>query len=246
MDITAKLWNKDCNKNVRKKWTQVDAEDTSGWVKTKSIIRMDSVLPEGIQGRITSIWAFVFVKDDVTQKPYPALKLSYGTTVRVPTPIKKFSVPGATGDFIRVALLDGKIGAVRESTIDIRGKPVATISDAIDEITPLISLPYVWGGTSALDGFDCSGYVQTIFRQMAISLPRNAKNQMMRGEAILKENIKVGDLLFFKNDEGRYHVGIFTGGSSFSHFSAEAGLSLSEVDDAEWSKKFIGARRILK
>lgn len=71
-----------------------------------------------------------------------------------------------------------------------------------------ISVPYLWGGKSTW-GADCSGFVQTAFKVLDISLPRDAYQQAEVGKTVSLENSKMGDLAFFKNKEGRIvHVGI--------------------------------------
>ena len=68
----------------------------------------------------------------------------------------------------------------------------------------LSGIPYRWGGTTPA-GFDCSGYVQYVFRQAGVSLPRTAGAQ--RAATIPVRNPQPGDLVFF----GTWHVGIYAG-----------------------------------
>ena len=58
---------------------------------------------------------------------------------------------------------------------------------------------YVWGGTTP-KGFDCSGYVQFLYKKSGINLPRTAWSQSKRGMPISKNHLKEGDLLFFLTD----------------------------------------------
>jgi hypothetical protein len=60
----------------------------------------------------------------------------------------------------------------------------------------LLSSPYLWGGTSSF-GYDCSGFVQAIFRRCGIDLPRDSKDQNTCGEQIALSYSRAGDLIFF-------------------------------------------------
>ena len=75
-----------------------------------------------------------------------------------------------------------------------------------------IGNPYVWGGTSLVNGADCSGFVQTLYRNYGISLPRVADDQSEVGTKVTLESAEAGDLIFFADSSGYvYHVAISTG-----------------------------------
>ena len=61
---------------------------------------------------------------------------------------------------------------------------------------------YVWGGTTP-EGFDCSGYVQYLFKKHNINLPRTAWEQSKKGQLVEKYDLQKGDLLFFLTDKKR-------------------------------------------
>jgi len=108
---------------------------------------------------------------------------------------------------------------------------------------------YVWGGTTP-KGFDCSGYVQYLFKKHKINLPRTAWSQSKRGQKISLSDLKSGDLLFFNTDKSRgipvSHVGIYIGGDKFIHAaSRKKGIIISPLS-GYYQDRFVVAKRIIK
>ncbi|RLA74378.1 MAG: hypothetical protein DRG30_05345 [Epsilonproteobacteria bacterium] len=108
---------------------------------------------------------------------------------------------------------------------------------------------YVWGGTSP-EGFDCSGYVQYLFKKHQINLPRTALSQSKQGEKIALSHLATGDLLFFNTDKKRgipiSHVGIYTGNGKFIHAaSRKKGIIVSQLA-GHYRDCFVVAKRIIK
>jgi cell wall-associated NlpC family hydrolase len=106
-----------------------------------------------------------------------------------------------------------------------------------------IGNPYVWGGTSLTDGADCSGFVQTIYAQYGIYLPRVAEAQSQVGIQIPVDRAEPGDLIFFAKDGYVYHVAIYAGdGKTIEAFSSERGIIANTLDDvnAVWATRVIG------
>jgi cell wall-associated NlpC family hydrolase len=89
----------------------------------------------------------------------------------------------------------------------------AAESSAVANAIALLGLPYVWGGESTQTGFDCSGMVQYVYREIGIDLPRVAQNQYDAGPAVPPgSTVEPGDLVFFgdgTNDVS--HVGMYVG-----------------------------------
>lgn len=115
------------------------------------------------------------------------------------------------------------------------------------EIIKYLDTPYKYGGNTK-NGIDCSAFTQTIFeRTFAVTLERSARDQFREGEVIDNEDdLKFGDLVFF-NTRRRVrpgHVGIYIGDHLFAHASTKNGVTVSSLDEAYYSKRFMGGRRI--
>lgn len=105
--------------------------------------------------------------------------------------------------------------------------------------------PYKLGGNSKA-GIDCSAFVQqTLSSHFNVDAPRTTTQQVQMGEAVDRENLKVGDLLFFRTGYTTNHVGFYLGGGQFLHASTKVGVTISKLDDLYWRKTFWKVRRVL-
>ncbi len=107
---------------------------------------------------------------------------------------------------------------------------------------------YVWGGTTP-EGFDCSGYVQYLYKKHNINLPRTAWAQSKKGIPVTKDNLQKGDLLFFLTDKKRgipvTHVGIYIGNGKFIHAaSKKKGIIISPITHGSYARCFVSAKRV--
>lgn len=116
--------------------------------------------------------------------------------------------PGATGGEDEVT---GDSGAI-----------VAPSGSVVDIALQFLGVPYVWGGSTP-SGFDCSGLVQYVYRQVGVSLPRTSQSQFSVGQRIPADRVDLlvpGDLVFFGYDgdpQRVHHVGIYVGGGDYVH-----------------------------
>ena len=96
---------------------------------------------------------------------------------------------------------------------NVSEKAPATHGDVISYARQYLGTPYVWGGTSP-NGFDCSGFVQYVYRNAAgISLPRDTYGQIGAGSRVSQDQLQPGDLVF----PNAGHVGIYIGGGQMIH-----------------------------
>ncbi len=88
--------------------------------------------------------------------------------------------------------------------------------------------PYVYGGTSLTNGADCSGFVQSVFKNFGYSLPRTAASQAGAGVQVSLSDLQPGDLLFY---HGFGHVAIYIGNGQVVHASnAQTGIKISQYN----------------
>jgi len=105
---------------------------------------------------------------------------------------------------------------------------------------------YCLGGTTKTC-IDCSGFVQTFYSTVyGSSIPRTAREQYSASTKISTKKLKQGDLLFFNTRGGVSHVGIYLQNNKFVHASTNNGVVISDMSEAYYEKRFIGAGRIDK
>ncbi|MDN5371905.1 MAG: gamma-D-glutamyl-L-lysine dipeptidyl-peptidase [Carnobacterium sp.] len=124
--------------------------------------------------------------------------------------------------------------------------PLNAVDQLINNAKSFLDLRYVWAGTSAA-GFDCSGFVYTLFRTFNIWLSRDAQEQVFEGEAHSYEEAKPGDLLFFAYQEGYgevHHVGIYLGEDQMIHSQTPGSkVMITKLEGTNYQKELCAVRR---
>jgi cell wall-associated NlpC family hydrolase len=105
--------------------------------------------------------------------------------------------------------------------------------------------PYRDGGADP-HGFDCSGFVQYVFAQNGLHVPRIVTEQYHAGRSVTTGQIQPGDLVFFTTvAPGASHVGIAIGGDEFVHAPSGRGeVRVEHLNSPYWSSRYVGARRV--
>lgn len=95
--------------------------------------------------------------------------------------------------------------------------------DLVREITSHLGVEYAWGSDDPDEGFDCSGLVEYSYRSaLGIQLPRTSYDMALEGTDVDFNDLVMGDLLFFTNDEGEaYHVAVYLGEGCYIESPAE-------------------------
>ena len=128
------------------------------------------------------------------------------------------------------------------------GNQVTTqASDLVVGAMGFLGVPYRRGGNSAETGFDCSGFVKSMFEQtVGLVLPRNAAQQAAATQTIDRAELRPGDLVFFNTMRRAFsHVGIYVGNGKFIHSPKPgAEVRVEDMGGSYWARRFDGARRV--
>ena len=130
---------------------------------------------------------------------------------------------------------------------EVSNRVEATATGLVASALTFLGVPYRRGGTSAETGFDCSGFVRSIYQQTAgLLLPRSAAQQAAATQRIDKSELKPGDLVFFNTMRRAFsHVGIYVGNGKFIHAPKPgAEVRVEDLGLRYWAKRFDGARRV--
>ena len=120
-------------------------------------------------------------------------------------------------------------------------------SELIANAHLLLGTPYRYGGNRPSTGFDCSGFVQYAHATVGVHLPRTSRQQYNSAKPIRKNNLRPGDLIFFRINNKRTvsHVGIYLGNGKFIHSpSSGKRVSIARLDNPYWQRHYGSAGRV--
>jgi cell wall-associated NlpC family hydrolase len=135
------------------------------------------------------------------------------------------------------------------------GSAAAVVRQVRDKASELVlaamnflDVPYRWGGDSAREGFDCSGFTRHIFAlTLGLALPRRADEQARQAglQPVARDELQPGDLVFFNTLRRAFsHVGIYIGEGKFIHAPrAGSEVRVEDMRSSYWARRFDGARR---
>ncbi len=222
---------------VRDEWAFIKTlqEGYAGWVQVAHIRYSESFK------EWTHIVAddFALMRDGPSDDSEPIGKLPLNARIRVDHRV---------GEFSAVKLPGGDFAFIKEKHLLSKDEIRFNLKEMLNFSMRFIGVPYLWGGTTPF-GFDCSGFVQAMYRRFGIEIPRDTRHQINFGEPVEKiEKLRPGDLVFFPR-----HVGLYLGNMEFIHASLERGrVAINSFDPEEphyserLRKRFIIGRRIVK
>jgi cell wall-associated NlpC family hydrolase len=114
-----------------------------------------------------------------------------------------------------------------------------------------VGVPYVWGGNTPQQGFDCSGFTKYVFAKSGVKLPRTSREQARVGRAVAADfgSLRPGDLMFFAEPgEAISHVAIYAGNGWILHSaSSVGGVGYTDLNTGgDWFVAyFVSARRMM-
>jgi cell wall-associated NlpC family hydrolase len=148
--------------------------------------------------------------------------------------------------------MDDPVQAILDENTNSSLPPLGKWEDSRDrELLVKISkgflgAPYRFGGVS-LKGIDCSAYVKRVYSLFDVTLPRTAREQAKVGQRVSRDELTVGDLVFF-NTRRNYisHVGIYIGEGQFIHASSGRGkeVKINNLSELYYNKRYVGATRL--
>ncbi len=149
-----------------------------------------------------------------------------------------------------VALLQGCAGnGVTEPPAVISVQPHTDIEQ--QTVSQLYALHRQWRGTpyryggSSRNGIDCSALIQNGFRQhFNQELPRTTEGLLTVGDTIAADELRAGDLVFFRTGSYGRHAGIYIENGRFLHASTSKGVMISNLENPYWKRHYWTARRI--
>lgn len=139
------------------------------------------------------------------------------------------------------------LSEIGEGISDIILTEASSVAQALlTYASTLMGCPYVYGGTDP-SGFDCSGFVQYVFKHFGISVGRSSDDQYEDGIRVDEANLQAGDLLFWTSSDTATttHSGIYIGNRQFIHASSNDGITITSMDSLWYSMRYVGAVRIL-
>lgn len=124
------------------------------------------------------------------------------------------------------------------------GRPRGDESDLRRVAESYLGVKYKWAGGDR-SGMDCSGFVQRVFDEAHdMQLPRNSAAMARYGKKIDKDELKPGDLVFFKRVRID-HVGIYMGDGYFIHSQSGIGVTYTKLESPYFSTHYAGAKRVI-
>ncbi|CAH0345142.1 NlpC/P60 family protein [Bacillus sp. CECT 9360] len=134
-------------------------------------------------------------------------------------------------------------GVSEKATFNALGVYHVNNTNLINAAKKLKGVPYKWGGVTP-KGFDCSGFINYVFKTQGIVLPRTAADLYSK-VGLKVSQPAVGDLVFFSTYKaGASHVGIYIGNGDFIHASSSKGVTITKLNSSYYAKRFLGAKTL--
>ncbi len=171
------------------------------------------------------------------QRILPALLVAFASCVQ--------AAPDAPADPLQQLLQDKGVLA---STVEPLNRARLMASDLVVSAMNFLGVPYRRGGSSADEGFDCSGFTRHLFDiTLGKVLPHRADQQARDASLapVDRAELQPGDLVFFNTMKRAFsHVGVYIGDGKFIHSPRTGGkVRIEDMGDRYWRGRYNGARR---
>ncbi len=230
-------------------WIQIQLNDgQNGWVHSEFVI----MIPNFPRGAINKNEAKVY--DKMNSTLVEISNFQQGQMVY----IKDYDE-----DYFDILTEEGFAGWVKRTDVSLiingenpvtRGTIRANASEFVSVTKKYLGKPYRYA-TTGPNSFDCSGYVYYILhkyygdqlKENNINLPRSSRAMASVGTPVSRDNLEVGDLVFFNNTSGSInHVGLYLGNNQFIHASSGSSMSviISPLNTGTYNNRYNTARRL--
>ena len=248
--ITPKENTEICTQAIYSNCVQLLKKRQDGWCKIKMIDQEEGwtkqthltensfyQMPSSLYP-VKNLFAHIYQAAETAVSP-PLITLPFSAK------IKLSKRQDLSARWLSIVLANGKKAWIQRGDIDLH--PILKRPEEIaDFAMKFMGLPYTWGGSSSF-GYDCSGFIQMLFREMGYTIPRNARDQINWNGFITidDKNLQNGDILFF--GEGKItHVGLYLGKGQFLHAGvrdAAPVIGISSLSSTNYT--YITARRLV-
>jgi len=217
-------------------------DDYTGWVQSAGLVKEPAYAQSGRVARVVALFASVYRENNIT-KHQPIVTVPFDS---------RFEVLHEPQDperrWVEVRLPDGASGWVQSGDVSLAPESPMTIPELIEWSKRFIGLPYLWGGTSTY-GYDCSGFMQALYRRLGYSLPRDAGPQAdWPGlKPVDKTDLAPGDLLYFGSSPDKItHTGMYIGNGQFINATAylQPIVQICNLGDEHWTQLLVAQRRL--
>jgi murein DD-endopeptidase / murein LD-carboxypeptidase len=173
---------------------------------------------------------------------------------KTPKFIEGIEIKPAKAVVVNTALKPAEDAASIESFTALQFKYAQLLDVEVETITnnTLFAAIEKWWGTryryggATEKGIDCSAYTGTLVHQVfGLVLARTARDQYANCIKLEKEEMQQGDLVFFNTRGGISHVGLYLGNGYFTHASTSIGVTISNLSETYWNKKFVRGGRLV-
>lgn len=222
----------------KEEWSKIklDFDGTEGWISNSMIQPLDATQYNELKSSTTII--LDTISEIIVGNNSQSMRVMLGSELHV------------NGKQTNQMIIGDTIYSLKHrASIPMRGNIRHSV---ITKAQEYVYAPYLWGGRS-LYGIDCSGFSQTVYKQNAITLPREVEDQFAVGRIIKDiEQAMPGDLAFFANSEGQIcHVGIIIDSNRIIHASGYVrfayldGKSLFNIDEKTSKYTLVYIRNVI-
>lgn len=190
-------------------WTQIESGNVTGYVKTEYILTGESA-EEKAKAIVAEKKPEVDVEtlDEAKAEELAAECFSYAESKEE-----------------EAARLAEEAAKAEEEAKAAEAETVGNGQAVVDYAMQFVGNPYVWGGTSLTNGADCSGFVQSVYANFGVSMPRTSSAMRSAGTEVSYSEAVPGDLICYEG-----HVGIYIGNGQIVNAIDEAhGIGVSSA-----------------